>query len=137
MAQKPEARFVSSIHRLLPKDLHHEGMSNPYRGGTADDWYDGPAGDLWVEYKYSETIPKLLDLRTQTTSPKLSKLQQRWLEARHVNGRNVAVIVGFKEGGVIMRNSEWLEEWTREDLQARLKTRKEIAQWIMEQVLCL
>lgn len=134
MAQKPEARFVSSIHRYLPKNLHHEGMANPYRSGTPDDWYDGPAGDLWIEYKYSEKIPKRLDLRAQTTSPKLSKLQERWLRARHLNGRNVAVVVGFKEGGVIMRDLEWEKEWSKEDLQKRIKTRKEIAIWITEQV---
>ena len=58
MAAGPETRFIASVHRHLPVDLHHEKMHNAYRGGTADCWYSGQKDDLWVEYKFI-TVPKL------------------------------------------------------------------------------
>ena len=73
MGRGPENRFIASIHRLLPNELHAEKMHNPYRGGTFDVWYSGNKADIWVEYKYDDNW--------------LSPLQAKWGRGRHAEGR--------------------------------------------------
>lgn len=119
----PENRFLNSIHRLLPR-VHKEKMHNMFRGGTADVWYSGAEGDLWVEYKYIHSVPgKVL--------PNLSSLQQAWLNSRHAEGRRVLVIVGHPGGGVILSNREWMEHIPKEVFLERTKSKKEIAAAIL------
>lgn len=128
MSSKPETTFTHSIHRHLPKEVYREKMANPYRGGTPDVWYSGNKRDLWVEYKF---IPKLA-VRVPNKI-ELSELQRLWLEARQVEGRNVAVIVGCPDGGVVLR-SPFPREITTPDFQASLLSRKQLAAWIGSQV---
>ena len=101
MAAKPETTFYTAINRLLPRELHKEKMNNPYRGGTADMWYSGNRGDLWVEYKWLAHHPR------GEFKPDLSALQIQWLSARHKEGRNVAVIIGCTKGVMILRHPDW------------------------------
>lgn len=134
---KPENTFIAAVHRHLPVSVYHEKMANPYRGGTADVWYDGRFRDLWVEYKFL-VLPK----RAGTTislvagkDPMLSVLQQKWLGDRAKNGRDVWVIVGCAAGGVIMRQpSEWLGDWRTDCFTANLLDRKGLARAIQEHV---
>lgn len=126
---KPENSFIDSVHRHLPPDVYHEKMANPYRGGTADVWYDGPR-DLWVEYKFL-VLPKrdttIISL-VAGKDPMLSVLQQQWLKARSENGRAVWVIVGCSQGGVVMiRPGEWMSNWRTDSFRANLMPRKEVA----------
>ena len=119
MASKPESRFIARINAQLPLkkvsasakarkkygiELHYEKMCNPFRGGTADSWYSGNFGDLWVEYKYLERLP----LRARVAPQKLlSPLQLDWLGGRYDEGRNVAVVIGCPEGGVVLLDRAW------------------------------
>lgn len=114
MSVGPENRFRASIHRLLPVSLHHEKMNNPYRGGTADDWYSGDKADLWVEYKW-ENNP-------------LSALQVKWLRDRHKEGRKVYVIRGLKDGGVILKHPDSWE--VAKLINPTILSKKEIAKWL-------
>ena len=102
-------------------------MANPYRGGTADCWYSD-AQDLWVEWKYV-LIPKrpltLID-------PTLSALQDHWLRGRWNEGRNIWVIVGSKNGGVIFDQGNWHLWLTSEQFCARLLDRKTIASQLLD-----
>ena len=69
---------------------------NDYIGGIPDVWYSGTRNDLWVEYKYlSISQPRI------TVVPDLSPKQLHWITCRQAEGRNVWVIVGYKNGGVI------------------------------------
>jgi hypothetical protein len=134
---KPENSFRASLHRHLPLELHHEKMNNPYSSGTADDWYSGNRGDLWVEYKFLPVIPPQAGvwlINPKLKKPELSVLQQNWLRGRYLEGRNVAVIVGVGrlEGGVILRDQEWEWEYTPQMFRDRLVPRKDIAQWITQ-----
>lgn len=127
MPSKPETTFIAGIHRRLPRSLHKEKMANPYRGGTADCWYSGDKADQWVEYKY---VPKL-PVRASLT-PGLSDLQKNWLRRRYNEGRNVAVIVGCNEGGIILTApDEWETPLNPEQCRARLQPRDEVARWIL------
>lgn len=106
MSSGPETRFYTAVHRHLPPvdQFHREKMANPYRGGTADHWYSGKKRDLWIEWKWVD-LPKrddtLIDI-TAGKKPSLSKLQQDWITSRIAEGRNVWVVIGSSEGGVVL-----------------------------------
>lgn len=125
---KAENTFIKSVHNQWIKNAkpHHEKNNNPFRGGTADVWYSGTKGDLWVEYKYLSYIP----VRALFV-PELSEQQAIWLNERFAEGRNVAVITGCKQGGVIFSNKHWEIPINKELFLKQLKTRKEIAEWIL------
>lgn len=126
---KPEATFVRSINKLLPEEVDFQSMAGTYTNGVADSYYDGPQSDLWVEYKFIRRIPRTLDLVKSTTKPHLTRLQSNFLIRRFGNGRKVAVIVGYDDGGVIFdKPVSWLHTWSRDDLL--ICSRVQIAEWI-------
>lgn len=130
MSTKPENTFRGGVHKYLPRDLYHVKMSNPYVGGIWDDWYSGSKADLWIEFKFIPKLtPKLCEL------PDLSALQKDWGRNRLAEGRNLAVIVGCPEGGVLYRNLEWETPITKETFSSRLQTRTELAKWILAQTI--
>jgi hypothetical protein len=128
MACKPENTFITGVHRHLPRTVYAEKMANPYRGGTPDVWYSGPVADLWIEYKYLPKLPK------QQVTPALSALQTQWLAKRRSEGRNLAVIVGCPDGGVVFRDQEWEHALPTPQFQARLLPRPALAAWISNTV---
>ena len=140
---KPENLLIGRVHRKLPpeppklmsvppaglgppgKFIYREKMHNIYRGGTADMWYSGPQ-DLWVEWKWENKLPKKL------VKPDCSPLQKLWLNGRHVEGRNVCVILGSKDGCVVFTAPyQWLEGVVRDEVLVH--SEKQIAEWITEQ----
>lgn len=137
MSKGPENTFIGSVHRHLPAELYRMKNHNEYNGGIADCWYSGQQCDLWVEYKFLE-VPKRPFTEIHLCDPKkpygLSTLQQEWLTGRFEEGRNVAVIVGCKDGGVIYPRLEWGGFNNAQTFQRNLVTRKEIAEWITRYV---
>lgn len=125
---KPENRFIGSVHRYLPR-TYAEKMNNPWRAGTADVWYSGDRGDLWIEYKFIERIPRSAEIL-----PDLTPRQKRWLNNRFDEGRNVAVVLGTPTGGVIYRNKEWMRPLDHVTFAGLIVPRDEIARWIYSQV---
>lgn len=132
MSRGPETVFIQSVHRHLRREVYAMKNHNEYNGGIADCWYDGPRGDLWVEYKFLE-LPKrattLIDL-CGGKNPPLSHLQQQWLADRAFNGRSVAVVVGCKEGGVWFDPMQWTKPLTTDAFRQALVSRNRIADWI-------
>jgi hypothetical protein len=114
------------MHKHLPDDLYRMKNHNQYNGGIADCWYSGAIRDLWVEYKFVG-VPKRDDT---IIVPGLSKLQSGWLTARAREGRNVAVIVGCKEGGVILCPHQW-ESLSAGAFRQLIQARKVIANRIV------
>ena len=102
MSAKPETTFYNSVHRHLPppSELHREKMANPYRGGTFDFWFSGKR-DLWIEYKFV-VLPKRDNTQIDYG---LSALQLDWGQRRAAEGRAVWVIVGCKDGGVVLTDA--------------------------------
>lgn len=129
---KPENSFIQSIHRLLPPvdDFYRMKNHNQYNGGIADVWYSG-SKDLWVEYKFI-TVPKRPGTMIDLVKDHLSSLQVDWLSGRYHEGRNVWVIVGCKEGGVIFPDLSWEESIDTVTFLSRLKSRPGIAASIRE-----
>lgn len=97
-------------------------MSNPYRSGTFDDWYSSDPRDLWVEYKFQ---PKLKSVKAD-----LSPLQYHWGSERFLEGRNMAVIVGMPQGGIILTREEWETRVPVLEVEKRLKKRAELCRII-------
>lgn len=123
----PESRFIHSVHEKLPKEVYREKMHNVYRGGTFDVWYSGKARDLWIEYKWVGSIPK-----KGTIVPDLSMLQLKWGRGRQGEGRNVFVVVGCPDGGVLLKSTQWEEGVSVEEFRKALLTKSALAKWIHE-----
>jgi hypothetical protein len=130
--RKPENTFISGVHKYLPNDVpYHEKMANPYRGGTPDVYYSGSKKDLWIEYKYIEKLPVKVPIKVD-----LSALQVIWLSGRHAEGRNVAVVVGSKDGCLLLRYPEWERtDITSAEFKERCMTRKELGAWILRETV--
>jgi hypothetical protein len=101
MATKPESNFIKRLNKAFSKAPdkapYCEKMSNPYRGGTPDVYYEGDKSTLWVEYKWYPRTPKKL-----STFENLSPLQTLWVKRAYSNGVNVAVIAGSPAGAMII-----------------------------------
>ena len=124
MSRGPETTFIQSVHRLLPKKVYRMKNHNEFNGGIADCWYDGPLGDLWVEYKFV-VLPKRDDTLVRI---ELSELQMQWLRERKFNGRNVVVVVGCKEGGVWLDHPrKWEVGYSAQTFRDIIEPRQEIA----------
>lgn len=124
MARKPENTFIASVHKMLP-NVYFEKMYNPYRSGTPDVWYSGNKSDLWVEYKFIQQLPVKADIVLD-----LSQRQREWLRLRYNEGRNVAVIGGCKQGGVVFTDLEWDKPISPDQFRDRMWLRYDIAKWI-------
>lgn len=133
MSRKPESQFIKSVHYHLPPptQLHREKMHNIYRSGTFDCWYSGNLDDLWIEFKFEPAFP----IRDRFIFPKLSPNQIRWAANRHKEGRNLVVIVGYPQGGVIYyKPHEWeIKGLDITEITNRLMSRKELANYIYNQ----
>jgi len=126
---KPESTFIASVHRKLSPKPWAEKNHNAYRGGTPDVFYSGLSGCLWIEYKWI-TIPV-----RALIEPALSPLQRDWLYCRYHEGRNVAVIIGCPEGGVLLRTpAAWNRSKTPEYFRRLLRSREQLAQYIIQAV---
>ena len=134
MSRGPENNFISSVHKHLPAGLYRMKNHNQYNGGIADVWYSG-VRDLWVEYKFI-AVPKRPETRIDLLTgknPAISYLQQEWLRSRHGEGRSVGVIVGSKDGGIWLPGLAWDQTYTAADFLKHLKSRKELADEILEE----
>ena len=111
-----EHSFIRSVHRQLPDSVYKWKINDPYSGGVADAYYSDSGGDIWVEYKYLKVLPK-----RDTTCVKygLTPTQILWLNNRHAEGRNVAVVVGSVEGHVILTDGEWDKPLSKSDFIRR------------------
>lgn len=133
MAAKPETTFIAGVHKKLPKSVYHMKNNNTYVGGIADCWYSGSGGDLWVEYKY---LPRTPGPRSHGVDAMklLSPLQQAWLRDRRMENRNVAVIIGCPDGGVVLTDRTWELELTVKQFTSLLRSKEALAEWVVEQV---
>jgi len=127
MSEKPETVFERSVHNHLPVNLYRLKTHNPYISGPADMYYSGMAKAWWIEYKF-EKLPVRDSTMVQIDC---SEIQLQWLRGRHNEGRNIAVIVGCKEGGVLFLNREWETPLVKAEFVKRMMTRKQLAEWIV------
>ncbi len=87
MSRGPEARLIASVNRLLPKTIYHQAMGSLFCNGTPDQYYEGPGGCVWIEYK-------------KAGNSRVSALQQRWHDRAVRNNVNAWIVFG---GGVFSK----------------------------------
>lgn len=130
MAVKPENNFISGVHKHLPPAIYRMKTNNPYVAGIPDCYYSGNGGSLWIEYKFIPKLPARVPVKIE-----LSALQRQWLDGRNAEGRNVAVVVGSPEGAVIFRVENLDAVLSATNFRQLMSTKKEVAEWIINQTL--
>lgn len=136
MAAKPETNFSNALRDALPDGIYSMKNNNEYVSGIPDLWFSGRRGDLWVEMKFIQKLPKTVPIRPYDL---LSKMQEKWLRDRYEEGRNVAVIIGCKRGsrleGIILRDLAWERDIPTQDFDALIVSKSELVSFIKEQVM--
>ena len=94
-----EHSFVKAVHRKLPPEVYKWKIHDTYTGGVPDAMYAGPAGLLFVEYKYLKSLPKKPSTPIKTG---LSELQINWLERMFLYNVIVVVIIGSPNGAIVL-----------------------------------
>lgn len=126
-----EHGFIKAVHRHLSPEVYRWKIHDTYTGGVPDALYLGPAGSLWVEYKYVK-LPK----RATTYIPfGLSILQALWL-TRAINWKQSAiVVVGFEKSAIALTDPELFTGSTKNELEKEAISFKEVAKLIEQYVL--
>lgn len=136
MAAKPETNFSNALRDALPEGIYSMKNNNEYVSGIPDLWFSGRKGDLWVEMKFIQKLPKTVPIRPYDL---LSKMQEKWLRDRYEEGRNVAVIIGCKRStrleGIVLRDLAWERDICPQDFEALIVSKSELVSFIKEQVM--
>lgn len=126
-----EHGFIKAVHRKLPPEIYRWKIHDTYTGGVPDTWYAGPAGTIFVEYKYISKLPKR---PTTKIMGGLSALQLAWLDRMWSYKLLVAVIIGSTKGAVIQIDQNWHKPLTVGDFESGLDV-SEVATWLTNRVL--
>ena len=124
-----ENTFWQSLRKKLIPRIYAMKNQAGYVGGIPDCWLSGMHGDLWMENKYLQTVPPIVD-----PTKLLSALQQQWLLRRHAEGRSVGVLIGSVDGHLYFPSLSWLSPMTRGTFQMKAKKTGEIAEELIERV---
>lgn len=110
-----ESDLIASVHKHLPPPaaLHRQSMtfSSLSFNGTPDRYYDGPNGDLWIEYKRITSWPRSGRVGgVDEKKPGCYRPNQfEWMERRWENGRNVYGAIFLPDKRVVLQSTP--DEW--------------------------
>lgn len=119
-----EPQFITKIHRLLPDTVYRWKIHDRFHRGIPDAWYSGVRGDLWIEYKFVQQLPK------RCITPRLTPSQLTWLGDRAKENKQLAVVIGDPSEAIVLTNEAWRHSTP---ITQRL-THREVATWIASQV---
>lgn len=122
-----ENTFWQSLRKKLVPRVYALKLNLRFIKGVPDAWLSGSQEDLWIELKYLQKLPPIVDC-----TKLLTVLQQDWLESRHREGRNTAVLVGSPEGHKLYVGLEWKGPLTRGTFIQSSKSTSEIAEELIE-----
>ena len=125
-----EHGFIKAVHRHLSPEVYRWKIHDTYTGGVPDAFYMGPAGSLFVEYKYVK-LPKR---NTTVVTFSLSKLQVSWLTRAQMCGQLVAVIVGFERSAVAVTDPQFFGGISKRQLHEEALSLQQTASWIERHV---
>ena len=136
-----ESDLYRGVDQFLPPGLHRQSMTGTVFNGTLDRYYDGPAGDAWVEYKQIAAWPRDKTFCVMPLSKKeqprghLTDKQLRWLERRWGFGRNAAVVFGLPDKTAMILDTPdlWRQHFHCTPTMNGV-TREEVAKWLMSKV---
>lgn len=84
------------MHKHLPKEVYRWKINDPYHGGVPDAFYSGQANSCFIEYKYTESLPKK---ESSYIKLNLSEQQRNWLKLQQNN--NLFVYAVFASPGQV------------------------------------
>jgi hypothetical protein len=124
-----ENTFWQSLRKKLVPRIYALKLNISFTAGVPDAWLSGSQGDLWMENKYLQTLPPIVD-----PTKLLSVLQQQWLIRRYAEGRSVGVLIGSVDGHLYFHGLSWQEPVSRGTFQTKAKKTREIAEELIELV---
>ena len=105
-----EHGFIKAVHRHLSPEVYRWKIHDTYTGGVPDAFYCGPAGSLWVEYKYVK-LPKR---KSTLINFSLSELQRIWLTKMAGYGQTTLLAVGWQQSAQVFYGLN-LQQTARQD----------------------
>jgi hypothetical protein len=106
--------------------MHKWKIHDNYAGGVPDCWYSGPAGNIWVEYKWIAKLPKR---DTTLIKPNLSAQQLAWLIKMSGHSISCACIIGSTEGGFLLTTQD---DWINGIKKDTIISNKKVSKWLTE-----
>jgi len=122
-----ENTFWQALRKKLVPRVYALKLNLAYVAGVPDCWLSGTENDLWLELKYIQTLPPIVDPKKL-----LSVLQQEWLTQRWHEGRRVGALIGSSAGHLWLHGLSWQDSMSRETFLQRATTTKEIAEDLIE-----
>lgn len=122
-----ETSFWQSLRKMLVPRIYALKLNLRFIAGVPDCWLSGAHQDLWLELKYLQKIPPIVD-----PTKLLTVLQQDWIVCRHSEGRFVGVLIGSSAGHVYFPSLSWQVSVTRETFLTQAKKTREIAESLIE-----
>lgn len=126
-----EHSFIKAVHRSLPSEIYRWKIHDTYTGGVPDAFYAGPAGMIFIEYKYIKALPKKPETPIKNT---LSTLQAVWLTRMHNFGHTVAAVIGVGNNVIVLGEAElWQQDVSQDWYNTNKMTRAEYSLWLTRQ----
>lgn len=122
-----ETTFWQSLRKKLVPRVYALKLNLRFTAGVPDCWLSGSEDDLWLELKYLQKVPPMVDPKAL-----LSELQQDWLRKRYAEGRRVGVLIGSVDGHVYFPGLSWEEAMTRGTFTQQSQSTKDIAEMLIE-----
>jgi hypothetical protein len=116
-----ETTFWQSLRKKLVPRIYALKLNLNFTAGVPDVWLSGRSQDLWLELKYLQKLPPIVD-----PTKLLTILQQAWLEARYKEGRYVGVLIGSSDGHLYFPGLSWQSPVTRGTFKTKAKTTKDL-----------
>lgn len=138
-----ESQLISTVNRNVDRGshgaiYHHSNTGSARsRNGIPDRYYDGPANDAWIEFKYVPAMPrsKLVggvgDKQGQYTAHQLAWMTRRYNNCLKAGKTpNVFGFVGLPNKTIVIQRTP--EEWEHGSSIAGANTYKEAIAWLIE-----
>jgi hypothetical protein len=123
-----ENTFWQALRKKLVPRVYALKLNLRFAAGVPDCWLSGTLEDLWLELKYLQSVPPVVD-----AAKYLSGRQKEWLRSRHSEGRNVGVLIGSPEGHVYYPGVTWeAQQLTRGRFTELASPTKEVAETLIE-----
>lgn len=127
-----EHSFIKAVHRSLPSEVYRWKIHDTYAGGVPDAFYAGPAGTIFIEYKYIKEAPKRKTTKIKNT---LSTLQKSWLTQMESFGHAVAAVIGVGNNVIVLTESTvWENDISHDWYINNLVTQKDFVTWLYNTV---
>jgi hypothetical protein len=127
-----EHSFIKAVHRSLPSEVYRWKICDTFTGGVPDAFYAGPAGTIFIEYKYIKEIPKKKTTKIKNT---LSSLQKLWLTQMESFDQAVAAVIGVGNNVIVLSNSAlWENDISQEWYTKHKMTKTAFVNWLYKTV---